>query len=56
VETVMGGLVGCDAVITHAVAKILKFESGLRACGPISRRSRCRKPSAPTRRPSASRS
>lgn len=28
VETVMGGLVGCDAVITHSVAKILKFEYG----------------------------
>ena len=28
VETVMGGLVGCDAVITHAVAKIMKFEYG----------------------------
>ena len=28
VETVLGGLVGCDAVITHAVAKILKFEYG----------------------------
>ena len=26
VETVLGGLVGCDAVITRAVAKILKFE------------------------------
>ncbi len=28
VESVLGGLVGCDAVITHAVAKILKFEYG----------------------------
>jgi len=28
VESVMGGLVGCDAVITHAVAKIMKFEYG----------------------------
>ena len=26
VETVLGGLVGCDAVITRSVAKILKFE------------------------------
>ncbi len=28
VETVLGGLVGCDAVITRSVAKILKFEYG----------------------------
>ena len=28
VETVLGGLVGCDAVITHAVAQILKFDYG----------------------------
>ncbi len=28
VETVLGGLVGCDAVITHSVASILKFEYG----------------------------
>jgi len=28
VETVMSGLIGCDAVITHLVAKILKFEYG----------------------------
>lgn len=28
VESVMGGLTGCDAVITHLVAKILKFEYG----------------------------
>jgi len=28
VETVLGGLLGCDAVITHNVAKILKFEYG----------------------------
>ena len=28
VETVLGGLVGCDAVITRQVATILKFEYG----------------------------
>ena len=28
VETVLAGLVGCDAVITRSVAKILKFEYG----------------------------
>ena len=28
VETVLGGLVGCDAVITRQVAKIMKFEYG----------------------------
>ena len=28
VETVLGGLTGCDAVITHTVAKIMKFEYG----------------------------
>ena len=28
VETVLGGLTGCDAVITHSVAKIMKFEYG----------------------------
>jgi len=28
VETVMGALTGCDAVITHVVAKLLKFEYG----------------------------